>query len=93
MTWEEWEEKYQPEYNQILGAGAAPLDGYMYETYGQELDYVKARPIRTIWTILDTDGELYLSMGYHYVNRFGYVITEVPWTDDELTKWQNILID
>lgn len=93
MTWEEWEEQYKPQYNHITGAGGAPMDGYMYETYGNELDFVKSSHPCSIWTILDTDGELYLSMGYHYVNRYGYILTEVPWTEEQLKEWQDILIE
>jgi hypothetical protein len=34
-----------------------------------------------VWTVTDDDGRLYLSPGYRFVNRFAYVICEVPWTD------------
>ena len=33
------------------------------------------------WTVLDYDGELYLSPGFRFVNRFGYVRCATPWTD------------
>jgi len=41
------------------------------------------RPIagRHWWTVLDCDGRLYLSAGFHVVNRIGYVRCEAPWTD------------
>ena len=31
---------------------------------------------RTVWTILDTDGNLYFVNDYHYVNRLGYLVTK-----------------
>ncbi len=37
-----------------------------------------------IWTLLDCDGRLYLSPGFHFVNRLGYVLCRVPWTDSDL---------
>lgn len=52
---------------------------------------------RRIWTTLDVDGFVILSAGWHFVNRLGYVITEVPVADDlevevfdpeELEEWQ-----
>lgn len=57
----------------------ASFDGCMFETYGEELEYIqnfaKENP-KKIWTILDCDGKMYYSSGYHYVNRLGYFITE-----------------
>lgn len=37
---------------------------------------------RRLWTALDDDnGEWCLCSGYHYVNRFYYVIVEIPYTE------------
>lgn len=37
-------------------------------------------PKERVWTVIECDGRLYASAGWHYVNRLGdYVITEVPW--------------
>ena len=33
-----------------------------------------------VWTVVDEDGRLYLCPGFRFVNRFAYVICEVPWT-------------
>lgn len=33
------------------------------------------------WTVLDCDGKLYLSPGFHFVNRFAFVRCAVPWTE------------
>ena len=57
----------------------ASLDGVMYETYGPELDYVRAQDPRHIWTFCEEEGVLFFSQGYHLVNRLGYVITEKPY--------------
>lgn len=35
-----------------------------------------------IWTVLDTDGTMYVVAGTHMVNRLGYVLSEQPWTDE-----------
>lgn len=59
----------------------AAWNGAMLETYGRELEHVenvlKTAP-GTVWTVLDVDGSLIASSGFHHVNRIGYIITEVP---------------
>jgi hypothetical protein len=53
--------------------------GCLFETYGEELDFVRAQDPLTIWTLLDgDDGDLYLASGYHIVNRIGYLVSTVP---------------
>ena len=37
-----------------------------------------------VWTIVDCDGKLYVSPGYHFVNRLDYVLCELPWTDEDM---------
>jgi hypothetical protein len=88
-------ENYTPEYNQVLlkelqakedTGSTLPEDmcswnGCMYETYGEELDYVIKQPSNRIWTIIEEDGVMYISAGYHIVNRLGYFITNEEITD------------
>ncbi len=61
----------------------AAFDGFMFETYGQEYELVKENiENETVWTILDDgEGGLFLGAGHSWVNRLGYIITNVPWTD------------
>ncbi len=57
----------------------ASWDGCMYETFGAELFYVKRYDERHVWTIIECDdGQWYLSPGYHFINRIGYIITKQP---------------
>jgi hypothetical protein len=66
-------------------AGWALGEGYgcLFETYGDELDFVRRQDPRTIWTLVDgDDGDLYLVSGYHLVNRIGYLISTVPLPHD-----------
>lgn len=60
----------------------ASYDGCMFETYGVELEFVKDHAQEHIWTILDGDGTLIVSNGYQYVNRIGYLISEIPVPDN-----------
>lgn len=41
-------------------------------------------PCERVWTVLDADGTLVVCNGYHVVNFYGYLISDVPCTD---TTW------
>lgn len=77
LTWEEFVEQYKPETNKF----SKDPDQLMYETYGQEVDYVASVDPHRVWTFLDSDGGSVTVEGMHYVNRIGYYVTEVPWID------------
>jgi len=75
-----WLETYKPFQNQL--DPNASWNGMMYETYGNEEDYVRQQDIYNIWTWVDgSEGGTYLVNGMAYVNRLGYFICAVPWTD------------
>ena len=53
--------------------------GCLFETFGEELRFVREQDPRTIWTLLDgEDGDLYVASGFHFVNRLGYLISQAP---------------
>jgi hypothetical protein len=76
--WAEWAEKYKPKSNHFNNYE----NDYLYETYGEELEYVKTIHPNFIWTFVSGDGCDLIVAGYSYVNRLGYYITENPWGDD-----------
>ena len=85
LDWEDqlnaWDEKYKPIKNHITNNGDDK-----FETYGEELEYVRTinetDPDR-IWTLIEGDsGDLWITNGYHFVNRLNYFITEVPYKGD-----------
>jgi len=77
LTWEEFEAQFKPIKNPINEDAA--LDGFMFETYEPEVTIVKSTDPLKIWTYGDGDDNCSLiSEGWHYVNRLGYVLTEVP---------------
>ena len=63
----------------------ASYEGCMFETFDAELAEIKQtlaiKPLN-IWTIVNVDGEMIISQGYHYVDRVGYLITEIPAQED-----------
>ena len=79
-----WEDKYRPIQNHINKD--ASWDGVMYETYGEEYDYVmKVASLQPhkVWTWVDGDNGTYIINGWHMVNRIGYFITQVPCEFDD----------
>ena len=82
MNLQEWDAKYKPITNSF--DDNASLGGVMFETYGDELQFVILQNNNHIWTYQDgDDGEPIITSGYHLFNRIGYFITEVPWEDYE----------
>lgn len=86
LTEEEWFDTFKPILNH-LDENASFNDGengYMFETYGDEVEFVKAQEPNRIWTYCDgDDGGTYISDGYHVVNRIGYFVTTVPYDDKQ----------
>lgn len=55
----------------------------MFETFGPELEYVKAQPENKVWTLMDDDdGNPVIVSGFHFVNRVGHFVTEKPWSKE-----------
>lgn len=76
-----WYDKYKPIKNPVQPN--APFEGEMFETYGPELNFVEATPPNRVWTLVTgDDGSDIITAGFHFVNRLGYFITEIPWTDE-----------
>jgi len=53
--------------------------GCLFETYGEELEFVRHQDSRTVWTYVDgDDGDQYVISGFHVVNRIGYLVSMIP---------------
>ena len=81
LTEEEWFDTFKPLPN-LIDLDASFNDGengYMFETYGPELNFVKAQDPNRIWTYCDGDVDgTYIFQGMRIVNRIGYFVTTVP---------------
>ena len=72
----------------------ASWDGAMFETYGDELQFVLAQPNDRICTILEADSWngsplLLVTSGYHLVNRLGYLVAAAPVNEFEyIDDWE-----
>lgn len=92
MTYEKWEEKYQPLHDEN--------GDIFYETFTSpkiEHDYkalveaaivlangLETQAYRYVWTRVEGDNDgMYLLSGFHLVNRQDYCLCTVPFDEDE----------
>jgi hypothetical protein len=77
MTFEEADDKFKFMVNPYDEYSS--FDGLMFETYGDEVEYVKSMSPDRIWMYGDgDDGGTYIWSGWGFVNRIGYFISEKP---------------
>jgi len=79
ITWEEWEATYQPTPN----PDSQETEVFWQAYYDNLRDIPKGIPHERIWTLIDGNGRYTnLVCGIHIVNRLGYFVTNLPWTED-----------
>lgn len=78
MTYDQWVDTYKPIPNPHVKPDERPFNNCMFETFGPELGQALSAADNCIWTIVEADGEWWLTHGYHVVSRMGYLISEVP---------------
>ena len=77
MTKELTEDQFDEQYKSLDGP-----DGSMI----WEHDDVKDIPLNRVWTVVDGDeGQQCAMPGKHIVNKVGYLVTERPYTSDDIT--------
>lgn len=82
---EEFDQLFKPLQNPFEGEGC-----YHFETFGKEYEMVlKAHRenTHTVWTVIDgDDGNMYVTQGWHFVDRVHYIITDVAahWPVDDI---------
>jgi hypothetical protein len=85
MTFEEADEQFKFMVNNY--DENASFEGLMFETYGDEVEYVKSKPQDRIWMYgQGDDGGLYIWSGWGFVNRIGYFISENPVPDNTIIQ-------
>ena len=91
INFEEFVEQYKPVRNS--NAEFSAYDGHMFETYGNDIARVKETLNEKVWTLIDGEDETsWVIPGFHFVNRFGYFITKVPWETEEIEVNLNEMI-
>jgi|TARA_Y100000004_G_C8833912_1_gene377396 hypothetical protein len=79
-------DKYKPVYNHLeheqftQGQTAGDDVGSVmyFETYGEDLKFVKEHDDKFIWTLIEEDDKQYISQGFSLVNALNYLIASVP---------------
>lgn len=88
LNFDLWFNQYQPLPNKGVGGGFENEQGQstLHETSGADLAEVQrvaaTEPAR-VWTLVDSDGDMSVTSGCHFVNRVGYFITTKPWEHDQ----------
>jgi len=84
IMYDDWVDQYQPIENPF--DKDAGYEGCMFETYGEENEFVLDKLNRnTVWTLITGDDEdSWVIPGYHIVNRMGYFITTKPWESTDI---------
>ena len=80
-------DKYKPVYNHLENKdyyqgqteGNEIGSAMYFETYGDDLEFVKIHDDKFIWTLIEVDDKQYISQGFHYVNRLNYLIASEPY--------------
>ena len=81
-----WLEFYKPISNHFDKTAA--IDGYLFLPSGKQWGFVSQHNNNNIWTFIVTDLEdspktlWEITSGVHYVNMQGYLVTEVPSSED-----------
>lgn len=79
MSYEDFLNEFKPIKNYLDDNASG--DGCGFETYGDELEAVKAAWAKNpgkVWTVVDAGGTSYISEGYRHVDRMFYFITNKP---------------
>ena len=74
MGCEEFYELFRPVKNHH--DDSAGWSGCLFSTHGVQHNFVRNQRAETVWT-LTSHGTLI--SGYHFADRAGYIVTEVPW--------------
>lgn len=83
LDWDTFSKQFEPTDNHINEN--ASFDGCMFETYGEEFDFVKNANPSSVWTVIETDSVLYKTRvisGLHLVNRLGYIVTSNDFSEN-----------
>jgi hypothetical protein len=66
------------------------FDGFMFETYGPEVEYVRCQDPDKVWTIVETEGQMSIIPGFHIVNRIGYMLTQVKHEGESYVEMEDL---
>lgn len=84
LTYGSWVSRFRPLHNSFDTNAA--VDGFLFQPYGREWDFVREHDVCCIWTLTITDlaraSAWHITNGIHIVNREGYLVTSTPTAAD-----------
>ena len=90
-SFDEWEEKYTALKNPFAQEGEQGLGEIMFDTDGDQYQTVRGFDSDKIWTVRSTEYGLMLTAGFGMVDRFGYILSHEPFSEED--KDQAFIID
>ena len=82
---EEWETAFRPVTNHLDDNASFQNEddeGIMFETFGEELDFVLAQEPSYVWTYHHGENNsTYITNGIGFINRLGYFVTTFPYPE------------
>ncbi len=93
INYEDFVEQYIPVLNHI--DENAGYGGCLFETFGEEREYIwklftNPESKHYVWTLIEGEYEsLYIVPGFSIIDRLGFMITEKPWTNENIVVNDN----
>jgi hypothetical protein len=77
LTEDEFLARFKPIPNPLNEAAGFDFGegGCLFEAVDSDLEFVRAQPLKNVWTIIEGDEGIEITDGIHFVNRFGYLVT------------------
>jgi len=85
-SFDEWEENFTALKNPHAREGEQGLGEIMFDTDGDEYQTVRGFDSSKIWTVRSTEYGLMLTAGFGVVDRFGYILSEQSFTEEDKEK-------
>ena len=85
-SFDEWEENFTALKNPHAQEGEQGLGEIMFDTDGDQYQTVRGFDSGKIWTIRNTEYGLMLTAGLGFVDRFGYILSEESFTEEDKEK-------
>ena len=85
-SFDEWEEKYTALKNPKSDEDDEGLSAIMFDYVDDELQTVRGHDPKKIWTVRESPYGLILTAGFGWVDRFGYILSEQAFVDEDVDK-------
>lgn len=85
-TFDQWEEKYTALKNPKADEDEEGLGSVMFDYVDDEYQTVRGHDPKKIWTVRESEFGLILTAGFGWVDRFGYILSEEQFSEEDMGK-------